>query len=126
MSIADLIIRLKNGYHASKPSVEARYSGFAMAVLEKLKNLGFIEDYKVTDDKRAISVKLQYDEEHVSRFTDVEVVSRPGQRRYVGSQDLKPVLSGFGYSILSTPKGIMTNVEAKKANMGGELLFKIW
>ncbi|PIU37210.1 30S ribosomal protein S8 [Candidatus Roizmanbacteria bacterium CG_4_8_14_3_um_filter_34_9] len=125
-SIIDLVIRIKNGYMAKKPVILSPHSKYKEAVLEKLKKLKFIEEYKVEGDiKKNITINLKY-EEGVPAITDIKVFSKPGMRLYVSYKNLKPVLSGFGYSVLSTSKGIMTDREAKKAKMGGELLFSFW
>lgn len=111
---------------AKKETVEVIFSKLAETILKKLVNLKYIKGYKVEGDmKKKIIVTLSYNEE-VSVVTGIEIVSRPGQRVYVSYKELRPVLSGMGYSILSTPKGIMTNIEARKNKLGGELLFKIW
>lgn len=125
--IIDLIIRIKNGYMAKKETVQVPFSKFAEAVLNKLQALKFIKSFDIEEDDKVkkILVTLLYDE-GVPSVTQIEVVSRPGQRNYVSYRELKPVLSGMGYSILSTSKGIMTNKEARKNKLGGELLFKIW
>ena len=103
-----------------------RHSKYAVEVLKKLKELKFITDYAIVGKKlKTIEVTLAY-EKNESRFTDVEIFSRPGRRFYVSYKDLKPVLSGYGYSILSTPVGILTNREARAKKVGGELLFNIW
>lgn len=120
------MIRIKNGYMAGREKIMARHSVYAVSVLEKLKKLGYIEDFTVEGEiVKEITVMLKYDEK-VPAFTDVKIISKPGQRIYIGVADAKPVMSGFGFSILSTPKGILTNIEAKKQNTGGELLFNIW
>src|SRR3989344_2506927 len=125
-SINDLIIRIKNGYMAQKEMIVIRHSKYAVEVLKKLKELKFITDYAIVGKKlKTIEVTLAY-EKNESRFTDVEIFSRPGRRFYVSYKDLKPVLSGYGYSILSTPVGILTNREARAKKVGGELLFNIW
>lgn len=125
--IIDLIIRIKNGYMAKKETVQVPFSKFAETVLNKLQALKFIKIFDIEEDDKVkkILVTLLYDE-GVPSVTQIEVVSRPGQRNYVSYRELKPVLSGMGYSILSTSKGIMTNKEARKNKLGGELLFKIW
>ncbi len=125
-SIVDLIIRIKNGCLAKKDEVEVPYSKFGETVLKKLETLRFIKGFKTEGDNiKKIIVALSYDE-GISAITEIEVVSKPGQRNYVSYRELKPVLSGMGYSILSTSKGIMTNKEARKNKLGGELLFRIW
>lgn len=127
-SVIDLIIRIKNGYLAGKDNVSASYSKFKEEVLKKLKQLKFIKDYKIEEVdnvKKVLVIDLLYVENNPA-LTDVKIFSKPGRRYYVSYKELKPVLSGYGYSILSTPKGIMTNKEARLKKVGGELLFNIW
>lgn len=127
MGISDLLVRIKNGYMARRMSIEAPYSTFGAAVLDKLKALGYIDSYEVLGSAvKTMRVDLSYDDHMNPKFTDIQLVSKPGRRIYVAARELKPVMSGFGYSILSTPKGIMTNIEARREKTGGELLFKIW
>jgi len=125
-SITDLMIRIKNGYMSGKPTIVVQNSRYGRAVLEKLKRLNYIKSYKIEQTSQEGTVQLNYDEDNNAAFTDLEIVSKPGQRIYITVSELKPVLSGFGFAILSTPKGILTNIEAKKQNTGGELLFRIW
>lgn len=123
--ITDLVIRIKNAYMADKPVIKSPYSKFREEVLKKLKKLRYIEDYSVKGEiVKTLTIELNVDGE--SRFTDVRIVSKPGQRMYISVKDMKPVMSGLGYAIISTPAGIKTNIEAKKENIGGELLFYIW
>jgi len=111
---------------AKKETVEVIFSKLAETILKKLVSFKYIKGYKVEgDEKKKIIVTLAYDQE-VPAVTNIEVVSKPGRRVYVSYKELRPILSGMGYSILSTPKGIMTNIEARKNKLGGELLFKIW
>lgn len=125
-SIIDLVIRIKNGYLARKAKIESPHSKYKEAVLKKLLNLKFIDGYTVEGEiKKNISIDLSY-EEGKPAITDIKIFSKPGMRLYVSYKNLKPVLSGFGYSVLSTSKGIMTDKEAKKAKLGGELLFSFW
>lgn len=125
-SVIDLIIRIKNGYLAKKDQVVSPYSKFKEEVLKKLKTLKFIKDYSLNKEKfNEITIELLY-QEGVPALTDVQIFSKPGQKFYVSYKDLKPVMSGYGYSILSTSKGILTNKEAKQQRLGGELLFNIW
>lgn len=125
-SIIDLVIRIKNGYMSKKPVIESPHSKYKEAILKKLTGLKFIESYVVEGDiKKNIRINLSY-EEGKPAITDVKIYSKPGMRLYISYKNLKPVLSGFGYSVLSTSKGIMTDREAKKAKLGGELLFSFW
>jgi len=125
-SVIDLAIRIKNGYLARRETITVPYSRFKEEVLRKLKDLEFIKNYHVEGDKvKNITVDLLYNNS-VPALTDIKIFSKPGQRFYVSYKELKPVLGGLGYSILSTPKGILTNKEAKKEKIGGELLFNVW
>ncbi len=125
-SVIDLAIRIKNGYLARREAITVPYSRFKEEVLKKLKGLEFIKDYHVEGDKvKNITVDLLYNN-GASALTDIKIFSKPGQRFYVSYKELKPVFGGIGYSILSTPKGILTDKEARKAKIGGELLFNIW
>ncbi len=121
--INDLIIRIKNGYMASLKEVSAPYSHFGNAVAQKLKAKGFIGNVAKKD--RLLIIELKY-EAGLPSLTGVKIFSKPGQRAYISYKKLKPVLGGLGYAFLSTSKGIMTHVEAKKAKLGGEELFEIW
>lgn len=125
-SILDLIIRVKNGYAARRETISSPYSKFREEVLKKLQELGYIKDYEVSGDVvKNIEINLSY-EGSMPAVTDVRLFSKPGRRWYTGSKKLKPVLGGLGVGILSTPKGIMTNKEARHKHIGGELLFEIW
>lgn len=125
-SYIDLIIRVKNGYLANRETIESPYSGFVEEILTVLKQIGFIKDYQIGKDlKKRIIIDLLY-KAGKSVLTDVKIMSKPGRRIYISYKDLKPVLGGFGYSLISTPKGVMTNKQARKEKLGGELLFQIW
>lgn len=127
-SVVDLIIRIKNGYLAGKEQISCNYSKFKEAVLKKLKELKYIKDYKVEEkekNKKNITVDLLYIEK-TPVLTDVKIFSKPGRRYYVSYKELKPVMNGYGSSIISTSKGILTDKEAIKYKIGGELLFNIW
>ena len=127
--IIDLIIRIKNGYMAKKEKIESPYSKFREAVLKKLKQVGFIKDYKVEEVRPKIKkfvIELKYTKTGEPVLSDVKIYSKPGRRWYVGYRDITPVKGGRGYGILTTPKGVLTNVEAKRQKVGGELLFEVW
>jgi len=124
-SFIDLIIRIKNGYLAGKEKVEVLRSNFNLNILKKLKEIKYIKDYFEKEDGKKIEVELLYNNNQPA-LTDVKIHSKMGRRIYRGYRKLKPVLNGLGFSIISTSKGILTNVEAKKLKVGGELLFDIW
>jgi len=124
--IIDTIVRIKNGYMASRQTVEVPYSHFREEILKKLKKHRFIAEYAVEGDiKKNVIVTLIY-KQKIPAFTDLKIYSKPGTRHYIKANEIRPVLGGYGYSFLTTPKGVMTHVEAKKAKLGGELLFAIW
>lgn len=112
---------------AHRDTIDTPHSGFKEEIVKKLLALKYIKSYTVSEEKikKTMTIELLY-HENVASLTDVRIFSTPGRRYYVSYKDLKPVLSGYGFSILSTPKGIMTNIEARKLKLGGELLFNIW
>lgn len=127
ISTIDLAIRIKNGYLAKKPSIMVPGSKIVASILEKLITEGYIQSYTVEEDgpKKTFTVNLRY-EKNKSFFTGIKIISKPGKREYVQAQSIPIVLNGLGITILSTTSGIMTGKEAKKAGLGGELLFSIW
>ncbi len=129
LPIIDLIIRIKNGYMAKKEEIYSPYSRFREEVLKKLKQIGFIKDYKVEELRPRVKrfvITLKYLKNGEPAMTDVKIYSKPGRRWYVKCKEITPVKGGLGYAILTTPKGVLTNYEAKKQGVGGELLFEIW
>ncbi len=126
--IGDMVTRIRNGQNAKKSSVKSPSSKLRVNVLETLKREGFIRGFEVLNDvpgKPEISIELKYYQgngviEHVSR------VSKPGRRVYSGIKDLPIVRNGLGISILSTPRGVLSDNEARDANVGGEVLCKLY
>ena len=129
--ILDMLIQLKNAQARSRENIFIPYSSLKFAVAEVLKKYGFIEDVEKKKRKMKksevpwLSIKLKYND-GIGAITGMKFVSKPSRRIYSAIADLKPVRSGFGISILSTSKGIMTGDEAKKNRVGGEMLFIIW
>lgn len=126
--ISDLIIRLKNGSNARKTSVSVPYSKFAENVAQVLKKAGYVEtvEKKGKDFTRTLEIGLRYMEGSVARIHGVDRISKPSRRIYQRASDIRTYRSGYGNVILSTPKGVMTDADAKKTKVGGEVLFKIW
>lgn len=125
-SVGDLVIRIKNGYMAGKESIRMPYSKLKEQILKKLIELRYIKNFKVEGDKKkSLLIDLLYTDS-VPALSNVKIFSKPGRRWYTEAKKIKPVLSGFGVAILSTSKGILTNTEAKKERIGGELLFYLW
>lgn len=126
--IADLIIRIKNAGRVRKEEVVVPHSNLKAAVAETLSKAGFVGkvDKSGKGVKKALTVELLYKADGSPRIMDVQRVSKPGRRLYKGVKHIFPVRYGKGAAIFSTPKGIMTDTEARKARVGGEELFKIW
>lgn len=121
--IADMLIRIKNAVMRKKNSVEVPNTKINKHILEVMKNEEMIEDFE--EKERMIEVTLKYDENEPV-IIHLEKVSKPGQRIYVSSNEIVPVMNGRGISVISTSKGIMTGAMAKGQNLGGELICKIW
>jgi small subunit ribosomal protein S8 len=125
--ISDLIIRIKNGSTAGKDTVSVSYSKVKDAIAQVLQKEGFLKsvEKKGKTVTSSLEVGLVY-EDTKPKVQGVERVSKLSKRVYVGSADIKPVRNGFGRLIISTPKGILTDAQARKQKVGGEALFKIW
>lgn len=126
--VGDLIIRLTNGGAVKKQVVSVPFSMFKFAIAEKLKDMGLVKqiEKKGKKVKKTIDVSLKYDENGKHVIQGVKRVSKPGRRLYRSVDEIIPVRYGHGALILSTPKGIKTDKEAKKERVGGEALFEIW
>ena len=126
--ISDLIIRIKNAGLVRKQELQIPFSKTKYNVAQKLYGKKLLKGVKQEGHsfKKKIMIELNYDEDGKHVITDVERVSKPGRRIYTSSKQIKPYKNGLGMVILSTPKGIMTGEEARKENVGGEVLFKIW
>ncbi len=127
--LANMLIQIKNGSVAKKGTVSIPMSNLKFAVAETLKRAGFIKDVAKRGKKenRAFEIDLAYAESGEARVTGVARISKLSRRVYSGATELRYMRRGKpGMMILSTPQGIMTGAEAKKANVGGEVLFAIW
>ncbi|MEK7180542.1 MAG: 30S ribosomal protein S8 [Patescibacteria group bacterium] len=126
--IADMITRLKNAGDAGKASVVFPYSKLKFAIAEILHKSGYLKSYAKKGKKvaKSIEVELVYEGEDAPKIQGVKRISKFSRRTYMGAKDLTPVRQGYGIAILSTPQGVVTDKEAKKLNVGGELLFEIW
>ena len=126
--IADLLTRIRNAAKAKHPRVDLPASKLKLEIARILKEEGYLANYKVVDEKgkKVLRVFLRYTPELRSVITDLQRVSRPGSRRYVGKFGIRPVVGGMGISILSTPRGVMTGQSARKEGLGGELLCEVW
>ncbi len=123
--VGDFIIRLKNAGAVSHKSVDVPYSAYIEAIAKKLRELGFVGDVEKTNE-RTLRVGLVYDERNESKIIGVKRISKPGRRLYVSHREAHEVAGGTGARILSTPKGIVSDSEARRVRTGGESLFEIW
>lgn len=124
----NVLTMVKNAQAAKKESLKVPFSNMDLVVLELLHKYGFVASVnkKGRMPKRVIEVVLKYDEKKSGAIRGISHLSVPSRRMYVGAKELRPVKQGYGLGVISTPKGIMAYHEAKKANVGGELLFEIW
>lgn len=123
--ISDLIIRIKNGSDAGKAVVAVADSKFAENVAHLLKKVGYLSSVERDKENKKLLLGIVYFDDE-PRIHGVERISKLSKRVYQKSRDIRSFKSGFGNVIYSTPKGILTDVEAKKLKVGGEILFKIW
>lgn len=121
--VADALIRIKNGYQVGKVSVVIKFSKLIFKLAQLLKEEGYLSEVEQKD--REIIVTLKYNS-RIPVLTDINRVSKPSLRVYKGVKDLPRVLNGLGIAIISTPKGLMTDKEARKLKVGGEILALIW
>lgn len=126
--IADLLTRIRNGLAVGKRWVDVPASNIKKRIVYVLKEEHYIKDFIFIADgnKETIRVFLKYDYKEQPVISRIERVSKPGCRVYVESQNIPRVLDGLGISILSTPKGVISNKTAKKLNVGGELICNVW
>ncbi len=121
--IADALIRIKNGYLSGSRQVTVGYSKLVLNIVKLLQKEGYVD--KVSSEKSTITVGLKYIN-RAPAMTEVQRVSKPSLRVYRGVKQLPNVLNGLGIAIISTPKGIMTDKDARKKKLGGEVLALIW
>jgi small subunit ribosomal protein S8 len=126
--ISDMLTRVRNAMRAKHAKVDVPSSKLKMEIARILKEEGYILNYKMADEgsKKSIRIYLKYTPGNEPVISKIERVSRPGCRVYIGSQDVQRVLGGLGISILTTPRGVMTGSTARRENVGGELLCKVY
>jgi small subunit ribosomal protein S8 len=129
--IADMLTRVRNALMRQHPTVSMPSSKIKVAIAEVLRDEGYIENFNVLPEQpqAVLQIKLKYvggRRDLRSVITGLERVSSPGRRVYVAKHDMPWVLSGMGIAIVTTSKGIMTGQQARRANVGGEVLCKVW
>jgi len=125
--IGDLFARIRNAQMRSLNFVEVPASNFRLRILEVLKNEGYIINYSTseTDNKKIININLKY-YEGTPVIREIKRISKPGRRVYSKASSIPKILNGLGVAILSTPKGVMSDTEARKNNLGGEIICRVF
>jgi small subunit ribosomal protein S8 len=125
--IADFLTRVRNAIKAEKKSVDIPVSKMKVGIAEIMKKTNYINDYSIIEDKgrKYLSIKLKYNN-GINVIEGLRRVSKPGIRRYVKFEKLPRVRNGLGIAVVSTSKGLMTEKEARKLQIGGEVICSIW
>ena len=126
--IADLLTRVRNASSAKHDTVDIPASNMKKAIAQILLDEGYVKGMQVIDDNKQgiIKLTLKYGEDKTPAITGLRRVSKPGLRMYTSCEDMPKVLKGLGVAIVSTPKGVMTDKQARKENVGGEVLAFVW
>ena len=126
--IADMLTRIRNALMVNKETVEVPSSNMKKAIAEIMLKEGYLSDVKLVEDGFGgkLVITLKYVGRKQSVINGLKRISKPGLRTYAGVEDMPKVMDGLGIAILSTNKGVMTNKQAKAANVGGEVLCYIW
>lgn len=126
--ISNFLIKLKNAARANSGVVSVPHSALIESIANILEKEGYLKSVtkRRKKNQKFIDVELASVSDRQSKVIDIERVSKSSKRVYAGFRDIRPYKNGFGRSVLSTSKGLMTDLEARKARLGGEVLFKIW
>ena len=126
--IADMLTRIRNALMVKKETVEIPASNMKRSIAKILLDEGYVKNVEEVEDgfNGKLVVTLKYTDDHRSVISGLERVSKPGLRSYSGAQTMPKVLGGFGIAIVSTNKGVMTDKQATKANVGGEVLCYVY
>ena len=126
--IADMLTRIRNALTARHERVDIPMSKVKVALARILKEEGYVKNFKVIKDNKqgVLRVFLKYNEQNKPVIKGLRRVSKPSRRTYVGAKAIPPILSGLGVGIVSTSKGIMTDKEARRQNVGGEIMVAVW
>ncbi len=128
-AIGDYLTQIRNASGAAKENVTIKHSSkLAVRMTEILRQEGFVENFKVLEVgvKKNLRIHLKYSDDKKPAIQSLVRVSKPGLRKYVGWGEIPRVIGGLGISILSTSQGVMSDREARKKKVGGELLCKVW
>ena len=126
--IGDMLTRIRNGQMRTLNNIDVPYSNFRSKILDVLKKEGYIIDFQISEGKnkiKSIIVKLKYyDGQPVIK--EIKRISKPGRRVYSKATSIPKVMNGLGLAILSTPKGVMSDTDARKNNLGGEIICRVF
>ncbi len=127
-TVADMLTRIRNANTAKHDTVEIPASNMKKSIAQILLDEGYIKDFEVIDDGKQgiIKITLKYGPNKTQIITGLRKVSKPGLRIYSGCEDMPKVMKGLGIAIVSTSKGVMTDKQARKENVGGEVLAFVW
>jgi len=127
-----MLIRIKNAQAVGNEQVSVPFSNMKLRIAQILKEGGFVMDVERRKKKAKktefeyLAITLKYGEENRPAISGFKIISKPSRHMYFGVKEIKPVRSGYGMGVISTPKGVMNSKEAKKQNLGGEMLFEVW
>jgi small subunit ribosomal protein S8 len=126
--VADFLTRVRNAIRSRHQKMDVPASNLKIEIARILKEEGYISNYKASEEegKRILRVYLKYDATGECAILNLKRISKPGSRVYLGAQDVRRVQGGLGISIMTTPKGVMTGRNARKENVGGEVLAHVW
>lgn len=126
--IADLLTRIRNATGARKTTVDVPWSRQKEEIAKVLVGEGFLDGVSVVEEqpRNVLRITLRYDERRVPAITGIKRVSRPSLRVYVGVKDIQAVRKGLGVSVLSTPKGMLADRDARREQVGGEVICTVW
>ncbi|MFA5069914.1 MAG: 30S ribosomal protein S8 [Patescibacteria group bacterium] len=125
--IADMLTRIRNAYMVKKEEVYIPYSGIKFSIAKILEKNGMVGKVEKAADKSAgLKIVLKYNESKEPAITHVKRISKPGRRLYLGRNRLPIILNNYGIAVVSTPQGLMTNREAKKKGIGGEIICEVY
>ncbi len=126
--VSNLIIKIKNAGKASQQTITFPYSKFVESILVVLEKEGYVKSFSKKGKKigKSFDIEIAYEEDGSPKVSDAKRVSKLSHRIYRGSDSMRSVKSGYGIQIVSTPKGVLSSVEARKEKVGGEVLFELW
>ena len=126
--VADLLARIRNSISARHQKLDVPASKLKLEIARILKEEGYIANFKATEEegRKVLRIYLKYGNGNAAAISNLQRISRPGCRVYVGRNDIPRVLGGLGINILTTPRGVMTGRQARKQGVGGEILCEVW